>query len=449
MSEFNYLNEKDELEDAMTLNLKKILCSILSRKNLIIKVFITVFLICILSTFILPKKYKVSADLYINKSNNSNMAEINPYFINEMGEISVGSISDKIIMNEMELMQSPLVLDKVIKENNLRFKKLFGIFPTVKTGEYLTADKLLKKKIKFENKKGTNVVTISYSGKDKGELYNVVSSIITNYIELHKELNSEKSKSDKKIIESEYQKAKADLNKRVNNASGLPTTSMAGTGNLAAMGAFSRSAQNAMANLRSQYIAGERARVEISEDAGKVSQLATKLEWARLVEEMSNSSKVLILKEPKPLRDWENYSPKLFINFVLGIILGFIVSFFVIIVKELTDKKLTYMQLEEHIIYNLDKEFNALYTDLISYSDEKIGFIFFEEISKATYDKFKDFMNIIPIKASISRTFKDSLKDIDNVVIFASIGKTDSEQYQFIKKLMTNLKKNILYEVLV
>ena len=96
-------------------------------------------------------------------------------------------------------MKSPLVIDNVIQENDLRFNKLYGIFPTKKTGQYLTTEKFLKKAVNFENKKGTDIVTISYKCKDKNEAYNVVNSIITNYIKLHKELNSEKSKSDKKL----------------------------------------------------------------------------------------------------------------------------------------------------------------------------------------------------------------------------------------------------------
>ena len=132
--------------------------------------------------------------------------------------------------------------DKVIQENDLRFKKLFGIIPTVKTGKPLTTEKFLKKKVSFENKKGTNVVTISYKDKDKELAYGVVNSIINNYIALHQELNSEKSKSDTTVLEAEYKQAKADLNKKMNSISGMPANSMTGSGGLAALSAFSQSA---------------------------------------------------------------------------------------------------------------------------------------------------------------------------------------------------------------
>ena len=404
-------------------------------------------------TFISTKKWTINADLYINKSNNSNMAEINPYFIEEVGMGSGGMASLMAggggLTNELELMQSPLVIDKVIKENDLRFKKLFGVIPTKKTGEYLTTTKFLKKGINFENKKGTNVVSISYTNKDKTLAYNVVSSIITHYIELHKEINSEKSKSDLALLGEEYNKAKANLNKKIKSASGLPSTSMSGTASLEAMSIYSQSAQKAMSNLKGQFIAGEKSRVEITEDAEKVAQLAKKLEWAKLVDEMSDSSKVLVIKEPYPLRDWEYSSPNLFINILLGIVFGIIFSIIAVIYKETTDKKLSYSMLGDDVIYDLEKEFDSLAEEVISHSDQKTAFVFFEEINLPTYEKFKDFQNIVPIKADITNFFKDCIEKADNVVTFASIGKTPSKKYKLVKKMIENLNKKIIYEVLV
>ena len=209
----NYYCPADELDEELTIDLKKIALAIWSRKELIIKVFVSVLAFFILLTFIMPKKWVVDADLYINKSNNSNFIDLNPFAIAELG--ATGGMAALMsgggnLTNELELMQSPLVIEKVIKENDLRFKKLFGIFPTVKTGQPLTTEKFLKKGISFENKKGTNVVTISYKSKDKELAYNVVSSIITNYVQLQKELNAQKSKSDKRVIEKSYNQAKED-----------------------------------------------------------------------------------------------------------------------------------------------------------------------------------------------------------------------------------------------
>lgn len=444
---FNDYQETDEL----TINLKKIFLAVWNRKFLIAKIFTLTLAFFIAMTFVLPKKWTVSADLYINKANNTNYLEINPYAIEDVGGGGMSAVlgNSDPLANEMELIQSPLVIDKVIKENDLRFKKLYGIIPTKKTGQYLTTEKFLKKDVEFETKKGTRVLAISYTNKNKDLAYNVVNSIIKNYITLHKEVNSRKSKSDKAIIESEYNKAKTELNEQVNSANGLPPTSLAGAGNLTAMSAFSRSAQNAIANIKGQYVAGEKSRIAVSESAAKVSQLAQKLEWANLVDEMSDSSKVLVIKEPYPLRDWEYASPKLLINILLGIVFGIIFSIIGVVHKEITDKKLSYSMLGNDVIYKLDEDFDSLSEEIISNSDKKTGFILFEELPNSILEKIKDFKNISYINADITDSFKELTKNVDNIVIFTKIGKTESKKYKLIKKMILNLNKNILYEVLV
>ena len=341
---------KSQLEEDFNLDIKKILLALWTRKKLILKIFSIVLVLFILSTYISTKIWKVEADLYINKSNNTNMAEINPYFIEEVGMGSglaamlAGGSGN--LLNELELLESPRVIDKVIRENNLRFKPLFGFIPTIKTGQYLTSDKFLKsKKLKIEIKKGTSVVSISYKHKDKELAYNVVTSLISNYVELRKELMSKKSKSDTKILESEYNKVKAELDAKIKTVSGLPATAMTGSGQLAAMSAFSNSARSAISNLQGQFIAGEKSKIAVTEEAEKLTQLSSKLQWAKLVESMSDSSKVVLLKEPLPPKDWEYVSPKLLINIILGIVFGAIASLFAVMIAEMRDKKLSYSML--------------------------------------------------------------------------------------------------------
>ena len=361
------IKQNVDFGEDFNIDIKKIFLALWNRKSLILKVFSSVLLFFIVITFFMTKMWVVSADLYINKTNNSNYTEVNPYAIEELG---IGIIENKNpLADELELIKSPLVLKDVIKENDLKYKKFLGFIPTKKTGKYITVESFLKKKkATFENKNGTSILSISYKNKDKELAYNIVNSIIKNYIELHQEINSEKSKSDKKIIETEYKKAKENLNKKVYSAHGLPTASLSGTGNLAAMSAFSRSAQNAMATLKDQYIAGEKARVEIAEEASKITQLSSKLEWAKLVEEMSDSSKVLVIKEPRILEDWEYSSPNLFINILVGVVMGLILSLVAVVYKEISDKKLTYSALGNNVIYNLEKEFNKISATLYTTS---------------------------------------------------------------------------------
>lgn len=445
---------QEELDDELTIDLKKIVFAIWNRKFLIIQVFICILILFICMTFISAKKYTVTSDLYINKANSSNMMEVNPYAIEELG--AGGGMAALMsggggLTNELELMQSPLVIDKVIRENNLVYKKKWGIIPNKKEGEYLSTQAFLGKgkNPTFENKKGTNVISIEYKSKNPELAYNVVNSIIKNYIALHKELNAEKSKSDKKVIETEYNKAKSALNKKVNTISGLPEQAMVSTGNLTAMSAFSSSAQQAMSTIKGQVVAGEKSRIAVTEEAAKVAALSSKLEWAKMVEEMSDSSKVLVLKEPKKLRDFEYSSPKLLINIMLGIVFGAIVALFAVIIAENTDKRLSYSMLGENIIYNIENDFSDLKLLLLANQDKKIAIVSFENIPNEILEQLKNYRNISLIKADISNEFVQDIRPNEEILIFSTIGKTNSKFYKQIKTMLNEMHKKITLECLI
>ena len=448
----NYMLQ-DELDEELTIDLKKIALTLWSRKALIVKVFASVLAIFILMTFIGTKKYTVDADLYINKSNNTNLVDINPYAISELGAAGGGVAAlmagGSSLTNELELMKSPLVIDKVIKENDLKFKKLFGIFPTRKTGQYLTAEAFLKKNVSFENKKGTNVVSITYKSKDRELAYNVVNSIITNYIELQKELNAEKSKSDKEIIEKSYNQAKADLKKKVDNVSGIPEQAMSQATGISAMSAFSTSAQRAMGQLRGQIIEGQKSKFAVVEEATKVAELSKRLEWAKLVHEMSDSSKVVVLKAPRQLQEYEQSSPKLFMQIVLGIVFGVIAALIAVIVKEITAKKLSYSMLGDNIIYNLRKDFVNLKRTILTNQNKQIALVTFEQISPAALEKLQTITNSSIIQADISKEFVNAIDSFSDIIVIASINKTDAELYKQVKQMLKEMNKNVLNEVLV
>lgn len=449
----NYYSLNEELDDELTINFKKIFCALSNRKILALKVFFAVLAFFILLTFISAKKYTVDADLYINKTNNSNMTEINPYFISEVGAGAGGGISaimgGEILTNEIELIQSPLVIDKVIKENNIVYKKKWGIIPNKKEGEYISTKAFLKKNISIENKKGTNIVSIKYKNKKPELAYNVVNSIINNYIELHKQLNNEKSKTDKKVIEEEYNKAKSKLENKIKSVKGIPSTAMSNTGNLSAMSAFSTSAQRAMSNIQNQYISGEKSQLEVKEDAEKVAQLASKLEWAKLVDEMSDTSKVLVLKEPQKLRDFEYSSPKLLINTILGAIFGIFAALFAIIYKEITDKKLAYSMLNDDIIYKDNDEILNLKSDLLANSDKKITFALFENIPLELQVELKNFPNITFVKAEISNDLIEKAKNSDVIYLVSTINKTESKAYKQVANILKKINIRTIKDLLV
>ena len=447
---------QEENNEELTIDLKKIFFALWHRKNLII----AIFLICILAfaslTFVLSKKYTVTADLYINKTTSSNLIEFNPFALDEVGAAGGGvaalmSGGNNALANEMELIKSPLVIDKVIKENNLVYGKKFGIIPNKREGEYLSAAAFIGKgkNPSFENKKGTNVLTIEYKSKDPELAYNVVNSIINNYIEFYKQLNSDKAKSDQKIIETEYNKAKQALTQKVNTMNGLPEQAMMSTGNLTAMSAFSKPAQRALSTIKGQVISGERSRIDVTEESAKVAHLSSKLEWAKMVDKMSDSSKVLVLKEPQKLRDFEYSSPKLLVNILLGIVFGFIASLLAVIFSENADKKLTYSMLGENIIYNLKNDFSDLKLILLANQDKKVAIVSFENIPEDIQLQLKEYRNVSLINADISNEFVQNVKYADEIVIFASVGKTNSKFYKQIKTMIAEMNKKVVQEVLI
>ena len=446
-----FYNPIDELDEDLNINFEKLWKTIWNRKTLLIKVFCSVLAFFILLTFIMPKKYKVTADLYINKSNSSNMTEINPYVLDEASGQVLSMGSDKAINNEIELMKSELVLDKVIRDNNIVHKKIYGIFPNKKEGEYLTAEAFYKKgkRLKIENTKNTNVITIQYKAGKPELAYGVVSSLITHYIELHKDLNTEKSKSDKKLLESEYATAKESLSKKLNQSSGLPAQSMSGIGNLTAMSAFSRSASSAINNIKGQYLAEEKSQIAITEEKQKVAQLATKLEWAKMVEQMSDSSKVLVLKEPKQLRPFENSSPKLLINIILGCIFGGLSSLIALIYAETKDKKLTYSALSNNIIFNGLEKINDIKVTIKSFNEKKVLVMSFVQLPSNLLNDIQNIPNCVVTYYSAGDDFVDKISTADKIVLISKVGITDTYSYKIVRKAIKNKQKEIISDILI
>lgn len=439
----------ENLDEELNIDFKKIFLMFWNRKSLIIKVFVLVLLLFIASTFILPKKYTVEADLYINKSNATNLAEFNPYAIESRIEDGFSFTSTNKLGNEIELIKSPLVMQKVINENGIKYKKIFGIFSTKKTGKLIPAQKFNKKgkNPTFESVRGTNVLKIKYTAKKPDMAYNVVNSIIADYIDLQQSLNTEKSKSDKEILEKEYNKVKSELNQKLNNSSGLPESAANGMGNISAMSAFSASASKAIGNLKGQFISGKRSEIEVAENATKAAQLASKLEWARIVAEMSDNSKVLVINPPLMPEVYDQSSPKLLINILLGIVFGTIAALFALIFAETTSKKLTYSMLGDNVVYNFMDNLTELKMCFLANKDSNIALVAFDDAIEDVKEQYLGKYTII--SADITDEFVNSVKNYDKVILFEKVNSTDSKLYKNIITILKDLNKNILKEVLV
>ena len=439
------LNSANEPDEELNINVLKIWNILWSRKLLIIKVFCSVLLFFVLLTFIMPKKYIVTADLYINKSNNSNMMDVNPFVLDDATGPIVSMGSDKSINNEIELIKSELVLDKVIRDNNIRYTK------GKRKGEYISAEAFYGKgkTLQIDNVKNTNVISIKFKSRKPDYAYGVVSSLITNYIQLHKEINSEKSKSDKRLLESEYAKIKTNLDKRINETNGLPAQTITGIGNLSAMSAFSRSASEAISNIKSQYMAGEKSQIEVKEESEKLANIAAKLEWAKMVEQMSDSSKVLILKEPKQLMPFEKSSPKLLINIILGCIFGALASLTALIYIECNDKKLPYSVLSDNIIYDGFNDFDKIKIEILGNRPKKVLLVSLVQLSQNIIDKIRSISNADIVYADLTDEFIDKISENSHIIMVSKIQDTNTDTYKKVKNLIIKQNKNITCDILV
>ena len=153
--------EPQELDEELTIDLKKIFKTLWSRKKEIFLTFVLITGFFIALTFILPKKYTVTSDLYINKTGTTNLSDLNPFVIADQGVGSgfagVFSGGNSGLNDELEIIQSPLVIDRVIKENDLKIKK------GKKAGEYISTAAFLKKNISIE--KQANIYQQQHSSK--------------------------------------------------------------------------------------------------------------------------------------------------------------------------------------------------------------------------------------------------------------------------------------------
>jgi hypothetical protein len=164
---------------------------------------------------------------------------------------------------------------------------------------------------------------------------------------------------------------------------------------------------------------------------------------------MSDSSKVVLLKEPLPLRDLEYKSPKLFTNIILGIVFGVIASLIAVIFKEMTDKKLAYSMLGDEIIYYTEKDIIDLRKTLLANNDKQITVIAFSNLSDLIIHELQRFKNISYIQADLTEDFIAGITNADKTILFVSVGKTDSKLYKSIKEILSNKNKQIIKEVLV
>ena len=105
--------------------------------------------------------------------------------------------------------------------------------------------------------------------------------------------------------------------------------------------------------------------------------------------------------------------------------------------------------LGDNIIYNLRKDFVNLKRTILTNQNKQIALVTFEQISPAALDKLQTVTNSSIILADISKEFVNAVDSFSDIIIFASINKTDAELYKQVKQMLKDMNKNVLNEVLI
>ena len=129
--------------------------------------------------------------------------------------------------------------------------------------------------------------------------------------------------------------------------------------------------------------------------------------------------------------------------------MGLIAAFWVVVFKEITDKKVSYSKLGENIIYKDDKSLFNINKFLIDYKNQNITCILFNNPEPNISSLLSEFKNLNIIKATISANLIDDISQNDSAILLAGIGKTDAMIYKSIKETLKIHNKQILKEILI
>lgn len=105
--------------------------------------------------------------------------------------------------------------------------------------------------------------------------------------------------------------------------------------------------------------------------------------------------------------------------------------------------------LGDNIIYSLENDFSDLKLFLLANQDKKVSIAVFENIPQDTVEQLREFKNVNLVKADITEEFVQNIKNSEEIVIFATVGKTSSKLYKQIKTMLSEMNKKISQEVLI
>ncbi len=451
MVENNFNN--NEHED-ITINFKQIINILIYRKNLFFILSILIIPLFLGFYFISPKKYETNAKLYVNSSVNTNLMDINPYIIgNAGGGTSSGSLSSMLsglggsLKNEIEIIKSPLVIDQVIKENNLKYKK------GPKTGKYINTHDFLNKNLSITSDgKGSNILSISYKAKEPEFAYNIVTSIINNYKKTKRLMNIDKTEKDIDFLNKEYQKIEKGLNSQIDilKASDAKLyNAMSGAQSINIVESYyDKNIKNLLDKMADKSLDSKKLYLEMERNIEKLKMIQSKLDWSNLVQKMAeNTSNIIVLEPPVKKENFEYSEPKLITHLILGFILAIFTSIISIIIAEVRDKKLTYSSFDENTVSNED-ELDQLIINL-SVKDERATLLAPKTTNNESVQQLASSQNVSLTNIETMENIITSIKGANSVILAGEIGETPKKTYKLIKQTCKELDKNIISEVII
>ncbi|MDD3012159.1 MAG: Wzz/FepE/Etk N-terminal domain-containing protein [Candidatus Gastranaerophilales bacterium] len=450
------MNNSDYFEnEEKTINLTKIWHIFLYRKKIIFFCFLLSLFLCSIFTIICPKIYLSEVKILINKNNSTYLSDINPFALSETKSDGLLKFSSKDnLNNEIEIIKSPIVLDNVIRENGIKYEK------GSKVGKYLYVKDFLKKDFSIENLKDTNILKISYKSKDPTLSYNVIRSILTNYRTIYENINIIKASNDKNFLMKSYSKAKDAVENKITKLkqfkSRTITASDTALNNMNILLRLQDRRINKDASSISQLsVENKKLEAELDQELENLKNLKSKYEWSRQIESMSKGATNLIILEEPAISDISHYSePKPLFNIFIALIFSTILSYFVILYKEKTDKKLSYIALNEDFeLINTKKDLHEIKNKIILSNIDNLGII--SLVNKEFTDNFSELIKQdsgykmkveVTSENSSLNEYLNVINSSDNLVFIGHIGVSDRKIYNGLKSSAKKLDKKIIGE---
>lgn len=449
--------EKDEIN----LDFNKLSRIVLHRSPWTIACYLIAIILAVIITYFQQKIYITDATLLINKSEKTNLADINPFIIGDTASAGGGGLSGLLnqggggLGNELEILKSPLVMNRVIRENNL----IYSAGP--KKGKYINGSAFAENKnLVIENVKGSKTIKVSYKSPDPKVAYSIVNSIIKNYKDVYEDINANKAVSDKEFLTHTYLTAKNDLDQKIAKFKDIDNVYASASVPGGLMAIYNKKLNQELNNVVQEGLNIRKVQTELEQAVEKVKMLKTKIEWINLVEGMSkNVTNISILKEPELKESFEYSEPNLNINIIIGILIGVIVSSCLVIGIEITSKKLSYSDMDDNTILAIKDKIDLLNLKVKIITDNIKNLAVVSVANSDKSNRYIEMMkkelannNVVISLTTENNTFDEHIKNLlssEYVVLIGQIDYTDRKIFNSIKNTCQETGKNIINTILL